>query len=78
MYSPNDPTHVAHRQDNISHLTYEHRKDIDKIMYKPLTFDNLRIDTGGLSVNCSTLGFKGLCNYPHQLKFNFLLILYVF
>ena len=38
----------------------------------------LRIDTGGWSVNCSTLGFRGLCNYPHQLKFNFLLILYVY
>ena len=38
----------------------------------------LRIDTGGWGVNCSTLGFRGLCNYPHQLKFNFLLILYVY
>ena len=38
----------------------------------------LRIDTGSWSVNCSTLGFRGLCNHPHQLKFNFPLILYVY
>ena len=38
--------------------------------------NGLRIDTGCWSVNCSTLGFRGLFNYPHQLKLNFLLIVY--
>ena len=35
----------------------------------------LRIDTGGWSLNCGTPGFRGLCNYRHQVTFNFLLIL---
>ena len=50
----------------------------DNISLHKLIVDQLRIDTGGWSVNCATLGFRGLCNYPHQLKFNFLLILYVY
>ena len=37
----------------------------------------LRIDTGGCSVNCNSLSFRGLCNYTFQLTLYFLLILYV-
>ena len=38
---------------------------------------SLRIDTGGCSVNCSSLSFRGLCNYTFQLTLYFLLIVYV-
>ena len=37
----------------------------------------LRTDTGGRSVNCTTPGFRWFCDYTHQLKFHFLLILVV-